>query len=61
MDSALPLRPRHHAATLADPLGLALSLYVEGGMTEAEALHALHSRVLVRAAALDLRLDGEAE
>ncbi|MBI5067286.1 MAG: hypothetical protein HZB56_03530 [Deltaproteobacteria bacterium] len=61
MDPSLPLRPNGRATAPADPLGLALALYAEEGMTEGEALCALHARVLARAAALDIRLDGERE
>jgi hypothetical protein len=42
-------------------LGRALALYVEGGMTEAEALCALHSGVLERAGALGVLLEGDRE
>lgn len=44
-----------------DPLGLAVALCLENGMTEAEALCRLHSSVLRRADALGVRLEGENE
>jgi len=61
VDPVLELGQRRPPVPRADPLGLAVALYVEGGMTEVEALRALHARVLGRAVALDIRLDGEIE
>jgi len=57
----LHLQQRRPPLPPADPLGPALALYLAAGMTEAEALHALHARLLGRAAALGVRLHGELE
>jgi len=61
MESVIRIGRRRRPEVAADPLCVALALYVEGGMTEAEALGALHASLLGRAAALGIRLEGAGE
>lgn len=61
MEPVTRIERRRASGPPADPLAVALALYVETGLTEAEALGALHASVLARAVALGLRLDGERE
>ena len=61
MESVIRIAQRRLPRPPADPLGLALALCLEGGMTEAEALCTLHAGVLCRAEALGVRLEGERE
>lgn len=61
MEPVIPIERRRVPGLPADPLGLALALYLERGMTEAEALCKLHAGVLRRADSLGVRLEGEKE
>jgi len=61
MHAAIRLLQSLPPAPPSDLLEPAVALCLAGGMTEAEALHALHARLIGRAAALGVRLYGEVE
>jgi hypothetical protein len=61
MEPVIRIGRRQLPGPTLDPLGLAVALCLENGMTEAEALCRLHSGVLRRADALGVRLEGENE
>jgi len=59
--SVIPKLRGRRWAPAGEALGRALALCAQGGMTEREALCALHADVLERARALDIRLEGDRE
>jgi hypothetical protein len=61
MDSVIRIGRGRLPGPPVNPLGLALDVYLEGGMTEAEALCALHACLLSRADTLGVRLGGDEE
>jgi len=61
MLTATPRGRRRLRGPPDDALDRALALYAEGGMTEGEALCAMHLDLLERACAMGVRLEGETE